>query len=106
MEQMSVSRSPEAKHVPALISEAFIELLRQHGVVTAYLFGSASRGEDRPDSDIDLLVSFETPHTLFEQIALADELSQLSGRQVDLMTKIDPSFEPYILPTLIAIPLG
>ena len=105
MEQMSVTRSSNSRPLPPAISADFIDLLRQHQVIAAYLFGSIARGDERPESDIDLLVSFAVPHTLFEQIGLAEELSRVSGRRVDLMTKIDPAFEPFITPTLIPIPL-
>lgn len=53
------------------------------------LFGSAARREARPDSDIDLLVSFEDgmPVTLFTLVELQAELSALFARPVDLVPK-------------------
>jgi predicted nucleotidyltransferase len=62
-------------------------------------------GAARPDSDIDLLVTFGNPVTLFAQIDLAEELTRLTGRRIDLMTAIHPAFEPYIRPTLVPLPL-
>jgi predicted nucleotidyltransferase len=90
---------------PDIISDEFLSALRSHGVVEAYLFGSVARGAERPDSDIDLLVSFGQPTSLFKQFDLVDELSRLSGRKVDLMTQIDPAFAPYVAPTLIPLPI-
>lgn len=90
---------------PDIITDAFLATLRQHGVVKAFLFGSVSRGEERPDSDVDLLVTFARPTSHFAQFDLAEELSQLAGRRVDVATNLHPAFEPYITPTLIPLPL-
>ena len=63
----------------------------RHGVSRLRLFGSALRGDGRPDSDVDLLVEFRTgrPVTFLDLEALALDLSPLfGGRQVDL---IDPA---------------
>jgi predicted nucleotidyltransferase len=104
---MTVPAAPSAStgSLPHVISEEFLAVLRRYGVVEAQLFGSTVRGTDRPESDIDLLVTFETPTKLFTQIDLADELTALSGRRVDLMTELHPAFAPYILPTLVPLPL-
>ena len=53
------------------------------------VFGSAARGEMRPDSDIDLLVEFipEAKVDLFEYSGLMLDLSKLIGRKVDLVSK-------------------
>ena len=80
-------------------------MLRAYGVIEAQLFGSTARGTDRPDSDIDLLVTFAKPTKLFTQIDLADELTALTGRRVDLMTELHPAFAPYIEPNLVPLPL-
>jgi predicted nucleotidyltransferase len=87
-----------------VISEDFLRVLRNHGVIRAYVFGSVARGEERPDSDLDLLVHFSQPTPLFDQLDLANELSALVGRKIDLMTQVDPAFAPYILPTLLPLP--
>ena len=106
MERATISSpSTPSKTLPDIISEVFLATLRTHGVKTAHLFGSFARGEERPESDIDLLVTFARPTTLFQQMDLVDALSRLTGRRVDLMTRIDPAFEPYILPTLIPLPI-
>lgn len=51
------------------------------------VFGSIARGEDRPDSDVDLLVAFGTGATLFDQAELIDELEKLLGRHVDVVSE-------------------
>jgi predicted nucleotidyltransferase len=105
MERMSVSTHSTAQKLPNIISAEFLATLRAYGVIKAQIFGSTARGTDRPDSDVDLLVAFDRPVTLFQQMDLADELSPRCGRTVDVMTAIDPAFAPYIIPTLVTLPL-
>jgi predicted nucleotidyltransferase len=89
--------------IPNEITPEFLDALRAHGVVQAYVFGSTTRGEARPDSDLDLLVTFDPPVSLLGQVRVANELSALCGRQVDLITDLHPAFAPYIEPTLIPL---
>lgn len=91
--------------IPDIISPKFLQALRDHGVIRAALFGSFAAGSAGPDSDIDLLVEFGHPTTLFQRLDLAEELSRQCGRRVDVLTRVDPAFLPYIQPTLIALPL-
>lgn len=53
------------------------------------LFGSVLRDDFRPDSDVDVLVEFEpnARHTLFTFVEMQEELSELFGREVDLVQK-------------------
>lgn len=106
MERTTVpSPSTPPRTLPDIISDAFLATLRAYGVKEAHLFGSIARGDARPDSNIDLLVTFVQPTTLFKQMDLADALCHLTERRVDLMTRIDPAFEPFILPTLVPLPV-
>ena len=70
------------------------EFFRANGIREASLFGSTARGEDRPDSDIDLLVAFDSPKSLMTVVRLERELSQVVGRKVDLLT--EESISPLI----------
>ena len=60
-------------------------VVRHHGR-RVRLFGSVARGEDGPDSDVDLLVDFDTESSLFDLIRLARELEELLGRPVDVVS--------------------
>ncbi len=53
------------------------------------LFGSATRGDLRPDSDLDFLVTFrpDADWSLFDHVRMKRELEALTGRSVDLMTR-------------------
>jgi uncharacterized protein len=58
-------------------------------VVELALFGSALREDFRPDSDIDVLVTFDpnAHHSLFELVRMEEELEAIFGRKVDLVEK-------------------
>lgn len=70
------------------------EICRSNDVTRLRLFGSASRGEDRPESDVDLLVDFGKPKGFFELLRLERELEQFFGRRVDLLT--EGGLSPYL----------
>jgi excisionase family DNA binding protein len=61
---------------------------QRHGVQTLSVFGSAARGELRPESDIDLVMELKsgTRIGLFEHVGMAGELEVIFGRAVDLGT--------------------
>ncbi len=50
------------------------------------VFGSVARGEERPDSDVDLLVTLDPGRTLLDLARLELELEELLGRPVDVVT--------------------
>lgn len=56
-------------------------------VKRAYLFGSCSRGEETPDSDVDILVDLDktTPIGLFQYVNMKLDLQDLLNREVDLV---------------------
>lgn len=68
--------------------EATAAFCAKWGVSEVYVFGSASRGELRDDSDLDVAVRFRpgTRYSLFELVDMKDELSAIAGRAVDLFT--------------------
>ncbi len=70
------------------------EFCRKYHIQKLAFFGSVLRDDFRPDSDVDVLVEFETGHTPgFAFITIQDELSKLlGGRDVDLVT---PKFLNY-----------
>lgn len=58
-------------------------------VVEFSLFGSVLRDDFRPDSDIDVLLSFEekSAWSLYDLVEMKDELKTIFGREVDLIEK-------------------
>ena len=69
--------------LPELDRKALAAICRKYGVKKMSLFGSAARGEMRPDSDVDLLVEFKrsSKTTYFDFARLQDELSPLFGKR-------------------------
>lgn len=69
--------------------EALAYLCRRRHIRRLSLFGSVFKGNDRPDSDVDLLVEFETSAkpSLLDLALMEEEISALlGGRRVDLRT--------------------
>jgi predicted nucleotidyltransferase len=69
------------------------------------IFGSFARGEQNESSDLDILIDFDETVNLLELIGLEQELSELLGMKVDLVTlkSVNPSLKPFIDSDLIRI---
>ncbi|MBQ2330911.1 MAG: nucleotidyltransferase family protein [Bacteroidales bacterium] len=65
------------------------DYFRQEPVERAWIFGSFSRMEERPDSDVDILVDLDTssPIGLLQYAGMINRLEALLGRKVDLVAK-------------------
>jgi predicted nucleotidyltransferase len=68
--------------------DEIIRLATTHGARNLRLFGSVARGEDRPDSDIDLLVDMDPERSLLDLVALGQDLEELLHRKVDVLTAV------------------
>jgi len=81
--------------------------LRALGVTQLALFGSAARGDDRRDSDVDVLidVDFERPFTFVEYFDVRDRLSAALERQVDVVMRgaVKPRFAARIADDLVSV---
>ncbi|MDO8569731.1 MAG: nucleotidyltransferase domain-containing protein [bacterium] len=85
------------------IKEKISPILRAYGIKKASIFGSVSRGDERPDSDVDLLVELGSgPMGLIKFIGLKHKLEDTLEKDVDLITEgnINRHLEPYIRPEL------
>ena len=67
--------------------EEILAVAARHGARRVRVFGSVIRGEETPESDLDLLVEFEPGRSLLDHIALAQDLKDLLGREVDVVTE-------------------
>jgi uncharacterized protein len=74
--------------------EEILRIARAHGAQNVGVFGSVSRGEAGTESDVDLLVKLEPGRSLLDLIAIKQELEDLLGREVDLVT--EDAVSPYI----------
>ena len=79
--------------------------IRRLGVNRLGLFGSFARNEQRPDSDVDILVEMEG-RSYAEYFAVLDFLEELFGRKVDLVPKEDikPLLRNRILREVVYVP--
>jgi predicted nucleotidyltransferase len=75
------------EHVIAILSAHRDELASRYHLRSLGIFGSYVRGEQRPESDIDVLADFTVTPSLFMLTALEDELTALLGAPVDLAVK-------------------
>ena len=75
-------------------TERLSEICSRFEISQLSLFGSYSRAEASPSSDVDLLVEFDTPTSLIALISLQNELSSEFGFDVDLVTT--DALSPYI----------
>ncbi|MBA3923797.1 MAG: nucleotidyltransferase family protein [Nostocaceae cyanobacterium] len=66
------------------LRKEILKITANHGAYNVRVFGSVARGEAREDSDVDFLVEIEPKRSLFDYIALMQDLSELLGRKVDI----------------------
>ncbi|NQE53706.1 hypothetical protein C5S29_08940 [ANME-1 cluster archaeon GoMg3.2] len=69
-----------------VVKKTLIDVLREHEVKKAALFGSIVRGEATEESDIDLLIEFEGRKSLLDLAGLKLDLQELLRRRVDVLT--------------------
>jgi predicted nucleotidyltransferase len=76
-----------------------LSIAARHGIRNVRVFGSTVRGDDRKDSDVDLLVEVEKGRSLLDVIGFEQELSELSGRRVEVLSTggLSPNLERNIL---------
>lgn len=69
------------------------------------IFGSVARGDDKPESDLDLLVRFSKPKSLLDFSAINNKLNEILNRQVDLVTEraLHPIIKQNIQKELVTI---
>ena len=87
------------------LAKRIVPILRDNGVVEASVFGSFTRGEVHPDSDLDLLVRYEKSVSLLDVGGLKYELEQILGSKVDLISRdhLKPRIKNRILQESIRI---
>lgn len=73
----------------AIDLEAVTAFCRKWKVAKLDLFGSVLRDDFRPDSDVDLLITFasDAEWSLLDRTTMADELAAILGRKVDLVSR-------------------
>ncbi|MDI6654527.1 MAG: nucleotidyltransferase family protein [Candidatus Hydrothermarchaeota archaeon] len=77
------------------IFEKIAQVLKNQGARKIAVFGSYVRGEERPGSDIDIIVEFSERKSLLDIVGIEQELSDALGTKVDLLT--EKSISPYLI---------
>jgi uncharacterized protein len=78
------------------------EALRRRGVAHAALFGSRARGDQKPESDTDILIEFDPAAriTVFDYSGLKDFIAALFEGRVDVVSR--DGLKPYVKPAATA----
>ncbi len=84
--------------VLARLRAALPELQRRYPIARLGVFGSFARGEQRPDSDVDVLVESDQPLGA-EFLDLADEVERMVGKQISIVTatSLPPWWRAHVL---------
>jgi len=91
------------EEIKNVLAEHKEELRQKFKVKEIGIFGSFVRGEQKKRSDIDILVEFDEPVTLFDFMDLEEHLSKLVEMKVDLVSKgaLKPRIGEYILKEVV-----
>lgn len=79
------TKMKEIQEIKTLLQKNKLYLINKYQLKSIALFGSITRNEATEESDIDILVEFEKPIGL-DFVLLADELENILGTKVDLVT--------------------
>ncbi len=87
------------------LRDKILPVLEPYGVQRIALFGSVVRGEETPESDIDILVTWGKPIGLFKWVELEEELSKQLGRKADLVSALalKPRIRPHVEAEMVVI---
>lgn len=77
------------------LADKIVRKLKDEGAKRIGVFGSYVRGEEYPDSDIDVLVEFSDRKSLLDIVGIEQELSDALEVKVDLLT--EKSISPYLI---------
>jgi hypothetical protein len=67
--------------------DQILRIAAKHGARNVRVFGSVARGDTGPASDIDFLVELEEGRSLLDHVALCQDLEELLGCKVDVVTE-------------------
>lgn len=77
-----------------------LDIATRYGVRNIRVFGSVARGEERPGSDLDLLVDMEPGRSLLDLVAFWQDLEEALGRKVDVVS--EGGLSPFLRQKILA----
>ena len=80
--------------------DEILRIARSYGAVDVRVFGSAARNELHADSDLDILVTMEANRSLLDIVAIKQDIEDLLGCKVDVVT--EAAISPYIRQQILA----
>jgi uncharacterized protein len=97
--------APDTETIRARLAAMLPELRERYGVQSLALFGSYARGEQTPESDLDVLVEFERVPGMLTFVNMQHLLSDRLGVKVDLATRpmIGPRISPDVERDLVVL---
>ena len=80
--------------------EAILQLAAQHAAANVRVFGSMAREDATPGSDVDFLVDMEADRSLLDLVGLWQDLEDLLGQSVDVIS--EGGMSPYLRDKILA----
>ncbi|WP_440948013.1 nucleotidyltransferase family protein [Methanosarcina sp. T3] len=98
-------KEKDTAYFTKILRQHLPELSKEYNISYLGIFGSYVRGEQKEDSDLDVLVEFSKTPDLFEFIGLKQDLSDMLGVKVDLVMKnaLKPRIGEIILEEVVQV---
>lgn len=101
----AISQTNKSEDFVAYLRDLMPELRERFHVVHLAVFGSRARKDARPESDLDLLVTFDSEASLFDLVGLELDLKDRLGLKVDIVTpgSLKPRLRDRILESAVPV---
>lgn len=85
--------------------DKIIKIAALHGAHDVRIFGSVARGEARQSSDLDVLIKLEAGRSLLDLVAIKQDLEDLLGCSVDVVTEdaVSPHIRDQVLKDAVSL---